>query len=185
MEAELGARSPYPSLFIQTNMLSMAEALRATNGVPLNILSREGFCRNPRGISPNKFLGEFCGGFLRGFFGGFCRLENIPSKSPLQDSNQNLGVTPTKSTLQGSALGILLVTGQGRLLVDFGGLFLGKENPSKHPQQNSNQNLGGTWTNSTLQESALVHTSLPLFAEVIPLYAPNPTSRHPPLPALF
>ena len=27
------------------------------------------FCRNPRGIFPNKFLGEFC----RGFFGGFFR----------------------------------------------------------------------------------------------------------------
>ena len=37
----------------------------------LTNFSREGFCRNPRGIFPNKVLGEFCGGFFVDFFGPF------------------------------------------------------------------------------------------------------------------
>ena len=31
-------------------------------------ISRKGFCRNPRGIFPTEFPGEFCGGFFRGIF---------------------------------------------------------------------------------------------------------------------
>ena len=34
-------------------------------------MSREGFCRNPRGIFLNKVSGEFCGGFFGGFFKPF------------------------------------------------------------------------------------------------------------------
>ena len=32
--------------------------------------SRKGFCRNPRGILPNKVPGEFCGGFFWSIFLG-------------------------------------------------------------------------------------------------------------------
>ena len=34
-------------------------------------LSRKGFCRNPRGIFPNKVPGEFWGGVFGGFFRAF------------------------------------------------------------------------------------------------------------------
>ena len=34
-------------------------------------LSREGFCRNPRGIFLDKVPGELCGGFFCAFFGAF------------------------------------------------------------------------------------------------------------------
>ena len=73
------------------------------------IFSREGFCRNPRGIFPTEFPGEFCRGFFVDFFGPFS-LEKIggknPPKNPRQFSNQNSGVSGPKSTLQGSGLDI-------------------------------------------------------------------------------
>ena len=43
-------------------------------------LSREGFCRNPRGIFLNKVAGEFCGDFLVDLFGLFS-LENTGGKN--------------------------------------------------------------------------------------------------------
>ena len=70
-------------------------------------LSREGFCRNLRGFFPNKFPGEFCHGFFGGFLGAFFLGRNRRKKSPKnprQNSNQNLGVSLPKSTLQGSGL---------------------------------------------------------------------------------
>ena len=73
----------------------------------LNKISRKGFCRNPRGIFPDKVLGEFCrgffGGVFRAFFLGKSRSKKSP-KNPRQNSNQNLGVSRPKSTLQGSGL---------------------------------------------------------------------------------
>ena len=51
---------------------------------PLNF-SREGFCRNPRGIFPSKVLGEFCGGFFGGFFRAFS-LEKDRRKKSTQKS---------------------------------------------------------------------------------------------------
>ena len=70
---------------------------------PSNKLSREGFCRNPRGIFPTKFPGEFCCGFFWAiFFGPFSSLEKTggknPPKNPRRFSNQNLGVSGPKST---------------------------------------------------------------------------------------
>ena len=44
--------------------------------------SRTGFCRNPRGISPNKVLGEFCGGFFGAFFGAFFFGKNMRKIHP-------------------------------------------------------------------------------------------------------
>ena len=74
-----------------------------------NIGSRKGFCRNPRGIFPTEFPGENCrgffGGFFRAFFLGKTGRKN-PPKNPRQFSNQNLGVSGPKSTLQGSGLDI-------------------------------------------------------------------------------
>ena len=76
---------------------------------PPSILSREGFCRGPRGIFPTEFRGEFCRGFLVDFFGP-SSLEKKggknPPQNPRQFSNQNLGVSGPKSTLQGSGLDI-------------------------------------------------------------------------------
>ena len=43
--------------------------------------SRKGFCRNPRGIFPNKVPGEFCGGFFGGFFWAFSLGKNRRKKS--------------------------------------------------------------------------------------------------------
>ena len=58
-------------------------------------LSRKGFCRNPRGIFPNKVPGEFCGGdFLVDFCGPFPwkkHEDKSTLKNPRQNSNQNLG----------------------------------------------------------------------------------------------
>ena len=83
-------------------------------------LSRKGFCRNPRGIFPTEFPGECCrgffGGFFRPFFLGKKRRKN-PPKNPRQFSNQNLGVSGPKSTLQGSGLDNLFVMSQGRNFV--------------------------------------------------------------------
>ena len=68
---------------------------------------REGFCRNPRGIFPTEFPGEFCRGFFAvDFFGPFS-LEKTGGKNPRQFSNQNSGVSGPKSTLQGSGLDIM------------------------------------------------------------------------------
>ena len=69
-------------------------------------VSRKAFCRNPRGIFPNKALGEFCGDFLVDFFGLFSleNRKNSTQKSTAKISNQNLGVLQSKSTLQGSGL---------------------------------------------------------------------------------
>ena len=61
--------------------------------------SRAGFCRNPRGIFPNKFPGEFCGGIFGRFLGPLC-LEKTGGKNPQQFPNQNLGASQPKSTLQ-------------------------------------------------------------------------------------
>ena len=62
------------------------------------ILSRKGFCRNPRGIFPNKVLGEFCGAFFGGLFGIFpCEHKTggrNPPKNPRRSSNQNCGQNP-------------------------------------------------------------------------------------------
>ena len=47
--------------------------------------SRKGFCRNPRGIFPNKVPGEFGGEFFGGFFGAFFlgrKGGTRPSKNP-------------------------------------------------------------------------------------------------------
>ena len=70
--------------------------------------SRKGFCRNPRGIFPNKFRGGFCGGFFGWIFSSFFFLgkdgRKNPPKNPRQNSNQNLGASRPKSTLQGSGL---------------------------------------------------------------------------------
>ena len=60
--------------------------------------------RNPRGIFPTKTLGEFCGGFSGGLFPWEKQDEKIHGKNPQQNSNQNLGVSWRKSTLQGSGL---------------------------------------------------------------------------------
>ena len=65
-------------------------------------------------IFPNKFPGEFCKGFFGGFLGPFLLLKqtffvrgkNAP-KNPQQNSNQNLGASRTKFTLQGCALDLL------------------------------------------------------------------------------
>ena len=68
-----------------------------------SVSSREGFCGNPRGIFPNKVLGDS----LVDFFGPFSLEktgEKNPPKNPRQNSNQNLGVSRPKSTLQGSGL---------------------------------------------------------------------------------
>ena len=74
-------------------------------------LSRKGVCRNPRGSFLNKVPGEFCEGFFGGFFGPVF-LEKTggknPPKNPRQFSNQNLGVSGPKSTLQGFGLEELL-----------------------------------------------------------------------------
>ena len=43
--------------------------------------SRKDFCRNPRGIYPNEFLGEFCRGFFGGFFPAFFLGKNRRKKS--------------------------------------------------------------------------------------------------------
>ena len=70
-------------------------------------MSRKGFCRNPRGIYPTEFPGEFCRGFFSGFFRAFSLEKNRgknPPKNPRKFSNQNLGVSGPKSTLQGSGL---------------------------------------------------------------------------------
>ena len=56
-------------------------------------ISRNGFCRNPMGIYPNKFPGEFSAGFFGGVFGAFflgSRMKN-PNKDQQQHSNQNFG----------------------------------------------------------------------------------------------
>ena len=69
--------------------------------------SRKGFCRNPRGISPTEFPSEISRGFFFGFFGPFSlekKRRKNPPKNPRQFSNQNLGVSGPKSTLQGSDL---------------------------------------------------------------------------------
>ena len=69
--------------------------------------SRKGFCRNPRGIFPNKVPSEFCGGFFGGFFLAFFLGKNRRKKSPKnprQNSNRNLGVSRPESTLQESGL---------------------------------------------------------------------------------
>ena len=54
---------------------------------------------------PTEFPGEFCRGFFGGFFQAFS-LEKTggknPPENPRQFSNQNLGVSGPKSTLQGS-----------------------------------------------------------------------------------
>ena len=58
-------------------------------------LSRNGFCRNPIGIfSEQNFWVDFPN----------------PPKNPQQNSNQNLGASRPKSTLQGSGLEILQFT---------------------------------------------------------------------------
>ena len=61
--------------------------------------------------SKGNFPTEFPGEFRRGFFGEFLwafSLEKTgrenPPKNPRQNSNQNLGVSQPKSTLQGSGL---------------------------------------------------------------------------------
>ena len=46
-----------------------------------NNASREGFCRNPRGIFPTEFPGEFCRGFFGGFFRAFFLGKNRRKKS--------------------------------------------------------------------------------------------------------
>ena len=46
-----------------------------------NDLSRTCFCRNPRGIFPNKVPGEFCGGFFCGFVLAFFLGKNRRKKS--------------------------------------------------------------------------------------------------------
>ena len=78
-------------------------------------LSRKGFCRNPRGIFPNKVPGEFYGGFFGGVFLGPFFFEKIreknPPKNPRQNSNRNLGVSRPKSTLQESQMAL---TNSGR-----------------------------------------------------------------------
>ena len=56
---------------------------------PEDNLSRKGFCRNPRGIFPNKVPGEFCGGFFGGFFRAFS-LENIGGKKSTKKSTAKL-----------------------------------------------------------------------------------------------
>ena len=99
---DLGAIGPYgfQTKFVWTNGPFPTLAL-------FRNLSRKGFCRNPRGISPNKVLGEFCGGFLGGFFQAFFfgkKRRKNPQKNPRQNSNRNLGVSRPKSTLQGSGL---------------------------------------------------------------------------------
>ena len=71
--------------------------------------SRKGTCTNPRGMFPTKTLGEFCRGFFCGFGGGGLFSlgktgRKNPPKNPQQNSNQNLGVSRRKSTLQGSGL---------------------------------------------------------------------------------
>ena len=83
---------------VSANLCSRAKAWK---------LSRKGFCRNPRGIFPNKVLGEFCGRFFGGFFRAFFlgrKGGKNPPKNPRQSSNRNLGVPRPKSTLQGSCL---------------------------------------------------------------------------------
>ena len=76
-----GSRA-FPALGLPTSFLihgmKIGPLLQETNQrlqmvkTELNLIfSREGFCRNPRGIFLNEFLGEFCRGFLCGFFGAF------------------------------------------------------------------------------------------------------------------
>ena len=71
-------------------------------------LSRKRFCRNPRGIFPNKVPGEFCGRFFGGFFGacflGKNRRKKYPPKNPRLNPNRNLGASLPKPTLQESGL---------------------------------------------------------------------------------
>ena len=96
-----------------------------------NIFSRKGFCRNPRGIFPNKVPGEFCGGFFGGFFRAFF-LGKIggknPPKNPRQNSNRNLGFSQPKSTLQGSGLDIF-----GEISSAFFGFFVPFSWPGQEP----------------------------------------------------
>ena len=49
---------------------SLDSRFRIADSVPPS-MSRKGFCRNPRGIFPNKVPSEFCGDFLVDFFGPF------------------------------------------------------------------------------------------------------------------
>ena len=48
--------------------------------------SREGFCRSPRGIFSNTVPGEFCRGFLVGFWGLFPWIKNSRRKKSTQKS---------------------------------------------------------------------------------------------------
>ena len=91
--------------------MSFSTAVSTAEGPCHIYLSRLCFCRNPRGIFLDKVPGEFCGGFLGEFFGAFFLGKNRrknPPKNPRQTSDQNLGVSRPKSTLQGSALDDLL-----------------------------------------------------------------------------
>ena len=42
------------------------QSQKSLRSLKKDCLSRKGFCRNPRGIFPNKVPGEFCGGFFGG-----------------------------------------------------------------------------------------------------------------------
>ena len=47
-------------------------------------LSRQGLCRDPRGISPTEFPGEFCRDFFGGFFRAFFLEKKTGGKNPRQ-----------------------------------------------------------------------------------------------------
>ena len=70
-------------------------------------ISREGFCRSPRGLFLNKVLGEFRGGFFCGSFRAFFLWKKNKRKKSTPKSTAKLksefGTRP-KSTLQGSGL---------------------------------------------------------------------------------
>ena len=69
--------------------------------------ARKGFYRNARGIFPNKFPSEFCCGLFVDLGGGghFPWTKSREEKKNIrQNSNQNLGASRPKSTLQRSGL---------------------------------------------------------------------------------
>ena len=76
--------------------------LQATMQRLCRLFVRKSFCRHPRGVFPNRVLGEFCGRFFGGFFRALFPWKKLggknPRKNPPQNSYQNLGVSRPKST---------------------------------------------------------------------------------------
>ena len=105
--------APYRSLPGRETLWRLfRDSTRRAGVANLEILSRKGFCRNPRGIYPNKFPGEFCGGFFGVFFGplindAWKKQEEKSSQKSTAKFKSEFVSFAAKSTLQGSVLEIL------------------------------------------------------------------------------